>query len=1082
MSQSVVQHLFPLRSFPWQPIDEASLPFSSTWRFEIVRLLKRSGATYVPSERNLLLIVLFFTCCLFRPQTVWASSGCVSGSGTCSDSFAGAAGTTLSAYSASWVKLAGSADLYTMGDGSASINGQNYAVYGFALSTSDTSQITVNPSTTQSAYARDACVRMSNKGNYCVGFGGVSNGFYNNCYVVKSGEYIGSASCVSLQASTNHTLALQASGTSSVTLTIYVDGSSVGSVKDSANALTSGEPGFMIIGDGTPSDTEASAWQDYIGTANTASAPAAAGLGIPTTLAFGCPSGSGSCYDTFTGTKNLPLTTYNPVWLQVNGTAAAFLTGNESVEIPGTSYAYYAYTASSADTAQVTVNPSLARNAYAREACVRLTHNVGGYCVGFGQAVSGSYSGCFVEMGGQYLGNGNCGLPSAALSHTLAIAAVGSSPTKLNIYLDGVLTGTVNDTSNMLTTSHPGFALSGDGTPTDSDAGMWRDSYVAAVSPVLPKAVAPVFTPPAGTYAGTQVISITSATSGTTVYYTTDGSTPTANSRAYTAPITVSASGTLQAVAISNAYSPSPVASAAYVITAPAVASPTFSLATNYSGSVTAVQISDSANGAAILYCQDTTNTCTPNLSYNAGVYFSSTGYIRAMATLNGFTPSAVASWYGVLAAAHIVTTSCPQGTQYQTYAGCTIVASGGVPPYTFGVSSNGLDGVGMVEGLTLNASTGVISGKVYGQGIYNVAITVTDAANTTVKQQVSMPMRGENTLSGCSLFPADSIWHLNVANLPVDTAMFAPIAPVYAPVSLHMVFGAAVADGGIPFTKVPYDQAMVPVNTTMYQSYFTSAPYPSTAAVEGTQNAASYNGDRHTLVLQTAGGGNGCKLWEMWQGVPNPDGSWTDSSNASWDLTSYDMLPQDNGSTDAAGLPVLPLLWNYDEVAGGCAQGQECGVVTHPGRLTLNHTLNYHVWPATAQAGLGYCTGGYEDYNRLLSQSNPPTYCSGNSPMGEIYRLKSSTVTPAACVGHPQAQVLITAMRNYGLIVADNGITGGIVATADSRWNDNDLACLTALQLNDFEPVNVSGAMVDLNSSRVYTQQSVAPIIRPAQ
>ena len=87
---------------------------------------------------------------------------------------------------------------------------------------------------------------------------------------------------------------------------------------------------------------------------------------------------------------------------------------------------------------------------------------------------------------------------------------------------------------------------------------------------------------------------------------------------------------------------------------------------------------------------------------------------------------------------------------------------------------------------------------------------------------------------------------------------------------------------------------------------------------------------------------------------------------------------------------------------------------------------------------------------------------------MGEIYRLKSSSATPAACVGHPQAQVLVTALRNYGLIVADNGYTGGIVATADSRWNDSDLACLTALKLSDFEPVNVSSKMIDINSSQV--------------
>ena len=87
---------------------------------------------------------------------------------------------------------------------------------------------------------------------------------------------------------------------------------------------------------------------------------------------------------------------------------------------------------------------------------------------------------------------------------------------------------------------------------------------------------------------------------------------------------------------------------------------------------------------------------------------------------------------------------------------------------------------------------------------------------------------------------------------------------------------------------------------------------------------------------------------------------------------------------------------------------------------------------------------------------------------MGEIERLKSTTATPAACAGHPQALVIITAMRNYGLMVVDNGITGGIVATADARWNTDDLTCLSNLKLSDFEPVNVSSKMIDLNSSQV--------------
>lgn len=78
-------------------------------------------------------------------------------------------------------------------------------------------------------------------------------------------------------------------------------------------------------------------------------------------------------------------------------------------------------------------------------------------------------------------------------------------------------------------------------------------------------------------------------------------------------------------------------------------------------------------------------------------------------------------------------------------------------------------------------------------------------------------------------------------------------------------------------------------------------------------------------------------------------------------------------------------------------------------------------------------------------------------------------TLHRASCIGHPQAQVLLTAMHNYGLMLVDNGITGAVVATPDSRWNNADLSCLTDLTLDNFEPVNVSSKMINVNSSQVH-------------
>jgi hypothetical protein len=260
-----------------------------------------------------------------------------------------------------------------------------------------------------------------------------------------------------------------------------------------------------------------------------------------------------------------------------------------------------------------------------------------------------------------------------------------------------------------------------------------------------------------------------------------------------------------------------------------------------------------------------------------------------------------------------------------------------------------------------------------------------------------------------------------------------------------------------------------------MYQHYFTQGPVPPYAPVESTSNSGAnpphgdYQ-DRHVLVLQTAGGGNPCKLWELWQGVyqDGSKGAWMDSSNAYWaDLGSDAMLPQATGSTDAAGLPILPLLLNADEVIGTGTPSAPNGSVHHPVRFTVVHMLNAYVWPATEHAGVGLCSGGFQDSEHMLKQSDPPTSCTQSGPAGEIYRLKASVETPACAAKSPQSAIIIKGFRNYGIILADNGISGGVIGTPDSRWNDADLACLRSLKLRDFEPVNVSGIIVD--SARSY-------------
>ncbi|MBZ5645509.1 MAG: hypothetical protein LAO19_22370 [Acidobacteriia bacterium] len=418
-----------------------------------------------------------------------------------------------------------------------------------------------------------------------------------------------------------------------------------------------------------------------------------------------------------------------------------------------------------------------------------------------------------------------------------------------------------------------------------------------------------------------------------------------------------------------------------------------------------------------------------------------------------------------------ISTISCAGGTQGATYAGCTIAATGGSPPYAFSVRG-GAGFAPLPEGMSLNSSTGIISSALIGgQGTYTPEFVVTDSANAQATRDISLAINGNNAFIA-NIFPSTSIFHHRVdattTHLPVDTSPAAPMYSGYLSETIKPFFGNnsnSPFPNGIPAIEVPANQANVAVATTVYQSYFTSGPIPAYAPVEGTSNDT---GDRHVLVYLQAGGGKKPALYEMWQGI-YLGGPWTDSSNALWpDVSSNGLTTQGNGTSDAAGLPIAPLLANADEVIGTGTPSAPNGTIQHPIRFTLNHMLNYWVWPATETAGVGSCTatgGSSIPTASLISQSAPPASCTMSGAAGEIYRLKASVATPSCASTSPQAGIIITAFRNYGIILADNGMSGGLIGTPDARWNDTDLACLRSLTLSEFEPVNVSSIMVSNDS-----------------
>jgi PKD repeat protein len=553
------------------------------------------------------------------------------------------------------------------------------------------------------------------------------------------------------------------------------------------------------------------------------------------------------------------------------------------------------------------------------------------------------------------------------------------------------------------------------------------------------------------------------------------------------------APGTFTSTSASGSTSVSPTATTTYTLTAtnaagsatstltitvttagkPSIASFTASPASITSGSSSTLSWA-TAGAASIAITPGTFTSASASGSTSVSPTATTTYTLTATNATGSTTSTAQVTVTASGGPLTITTTSCPGGTQGAAYAGCAITASGGTPPYTYSLSTDEIDYPPLPEGMSLNANTGNISSSLIGgQGTYIPEFVVKDSTGAQATQQISFAINGSNAFLA-AIFPSTSIFHHRVdaatTGLPVDTSPAAPMYSGYLSETVKPFFGDEYANfpNGIPAIEVPYNQPDVSVTTTLYQSYFTSGPIPAYAPVEGTANAASTGGDRHVLVYLEAGGGNNPALYEMWQGIYE-DGPWTDSSNALWpNVASNNLTAQGQGTSDAAGLPVGPLLANADEVIGTGTTSAPNGTIQHPIRFTLNHMLNYWVWPATQTAGVGSCTvtgGASIPVESEISQSSPPISCSMSGAAGEIYRLKASVATPSCAATSPQAAIIITAFRNYGIILADNGDSGGLIGTPDARWNNDDLSCIKSLTLSDFEPVNVSSLMVSNDS-----------------
>jgi hypothetical protein len=289
-------------------------------------------------------------------------------------------------------------------------------------------------------------------------------------------------------------------------------------------------------------------------------------------------------------------------------------------------------------------------------------------------------------------------------------------------------------------------------------------------------------------------------------------------------------------------------------------------------------------------------------------------------------------------------------------------------------------------------------------------------------------------TIGSCPVFPASNIWNMPVDHLPVSSNSATYVSTIGRSTALHADFGTVYdgAPNGIPYVTVPGTQTKYAA-TFIYADESDPGPYasPLNAPIEG---GSQSTGDRHVVSIDTTN----CILYEMWSAYPQ-SASWEAGSGAIFNLASNALRPAGWTSADAAGLAVFPGLVKYDEVLAGA--------INHAIRLTVPQTQQAFVWPA-------------RHYASSLTNAEYP-------PMGVRFRLKADFDISSFSAAN---QIILTALKKYGMMLADNGSAWYISGAPDSRWSDDDLHNLGSITGADFEAVDVSPMMVNANSGQAAT------------
>ena len=265
-----------------------------------------------------------------------------------------------------------------------------------------------------------------------------------------------------------------------------------------------------------------------------------------------------------------------------------------------------------------------------------------------------------------------------------------------------------------------------------------------------------------------------------------------------------------------------------------------------------------------------------------------------------------------------------------------------------------------------------------------------------------------------CSIFPDTNVWNKEVSQLPAHRNSAALIRSIGLSEELHPDFGSNLSYG-IPYNVVGSNTQKVRVNF-YYNDESDGGPYPIPPNPK-----KEAGGDQHILIVDR----DACKLYEIYD-ASFVNGRWEAGAGAIWNLRSNLLRPNNWTSADAAGLPILPGLVRFDEASRG--------LINHAIRFTAPRTRNTHIYPARHHAGAS-------------NDASLP-------PMGLRVRLKASYNINSFS---PRNRVILTALKRYGMILADNGSPWYITGVSDRRWNAEDLNQLKRIKGSAFEAVDTT-------------------------